>query len=409
MRIAFVAPFGLQPKGTVSFRMLPLARALASRGHKVRVVVPPWDDPSALPGTIHERVGEGLAGAGSLAVTTLALPRGGPQAVRLTGRLLQAALSGERGASRGSRTRPDVVHVFKPVGYSGLSGLVLGVLAVPWTLDTDDWEGPGGWADVNPYSPAQKLSVALMEAALPHLALSVTAASRTLEARAWDFGLPRKRVFYLPNGVSQDKYNAWGRAAQRRSTADVASGPVLLLYSRLAEFPWQWALQVLRQARASHPGTRLLVVGGGFFGEERQLQAEAVRIGLGDAVTVTGRVPEAELPALLAQGDVALYPMSDTLLNRAKSPAKLLEVMLMALPVVAHRVGQTSEFLGDAGVLVEAGNVEAMSRAVSALLDDPQRRNRLGEMARLRVLSEFNWDRLSAVAERAYGYSNYEL
>lgn len=404
MRIAFVAPFGLQPKGTVSFRMLPLALSLASRGHSVHVVVPPWDDPSAVPGTIHERVGEGLAGAGSLTVTTLALPRGGSPAVGLTGRLVRAALSGEgRAVSTGKRTGPDVVHVFKPIGYSGLSGLALRGLRVPWVLDTDDWEGPGGWADVNPYSPAQKLSVALMEALLPRLALSVTAASRTLEARTWDMGLPRKRVFYLPNGVSRDKYDAWGRAAQSRSTANLANGPVLLLYSRLAEFPWQWALQALAGVRKHHPKARLLVVGGGFFGEERALQTEAVRIGLGDAVTVTGRVPEADLPALLAQGTVALYPMLDTLLNRAKSPAKLLEVMLMALPIVAHRVGQTSEFLGDAGVLVEAGNVEAMSRAVSALLDNPERRQKLGDMARLRVLSEFNWNRLSAVAERAYG------
>ncbi|MDQ3930932.1 MAG: glycosyltransferase, partial [Chloroflexota bacterium] len=99
----------------------------------------------------------------------------------------------------------------------------------------------------------------------------------------------------------------------------------------------------------------------------------------------------------------ALYPMEDTLLNRAKSPVKLLEVMLMSLPVVAHRVGQTPEFLGDAGVLVEAGDVKAMSLSASALLSDAHRRGRLGEKARERAWAEFNWERLSGVAERAYG------
>lgn len=407
MQIAFIAPFGMQPKGTVSFRMLPLARALAARGHHVRVVVPPWDDPSAVPGaTVVE---QDCAGGGTLNVITLALPRE-PRVVSLTWRLVRSALGG--GQARGyGRTvhlsntgsfRPDVVHVFKPVGYSGLAGLALSGLRVPWALDTDDWEGPGGWADANRYSPAQKLSLAFMEAALPHLACAVTAASRTLEARAWDFGLSRRRVFYLPNGVSRDKYDTWGRAASARKSAQAENGPVLLLYSRLAEFPWRWPLQMLAGVRERHPTARLLVVGAGFFGEETLLQAEAGRIGLGSSVTITGRVPEVELPAILAQGDVALYPMADTLINRAKSPAKLLEPMVMGLPIVAHRVGQTPEFLGPAGVLVEAGDVEGMARAAADLLDDPERRIRLGEMARRRVWAEFNWKKLSRVAEQAY-------
>jgi glycosyltransferase involved in cell wall biosynthesis len=94
--------------------------------------------------------------------------------------------------------------------------------------------------------------------------------------------------------------------------------------------------------------------------------------------------------------------MEDTLLNRAKSPVKLLEPMVMSLPIVAHRVGQAPEFLGDAGVLVEAGDLEAMSEAAAALLSDAERRRRLGEQARERVWAELNWERLSGVAERAY-------
>lgn len=373
----------------------------------MRVVVPPWDDPSAVPGATFEAVQQDCAGSGTLNVITLALPRG-PRAASLTWRLVRSALGD--GPTRGyGRTvhlsntgsfRPDVVHVFKPVGYSGLAGLALSGLRVPWALDTDDWEGPGGWADANRYSPAQKLSLALMEAALPHLARTVTAASRTLEARTWDLGLPRKRVFYLPNGVSKDKYDTWGRAAYARE--GTPNKPVLLLYSRLAEFPWRWPLQALARVRERHPTAHLLVVGAGFFGEETLLKAEAGRIGLGSSVTLTGRVPEAALPAILAQGDVALYPMADTLINRAKSPAKLLEPMVMGLPIVAHRVGQASEFLGPAGVLVEAGDVEAMARAAADLLDDPERRVRLGEMARRRVWAEFNWEKLSRVAEQAY-------
>ncbi|HEX8230242.1 MAG TPA: glycosyltransferase family 4 protein [Chloroflexia bacterium] len=410
MRIAFIAPFGMQPKGTVSARMMPLARALAERGHGVHVVVPPWDDPNARPGAWFENVTGGKDGW--LCVETLVLPGGGPRSLRLTWRIVRAALNKPRPLANveGGRTRvreggPDVVHVFKPVGYSGLAGFALSGMRVPWVLDVDDWEGPGGWADVNPYSPAQKLSLALMEALLPRLAGAVTAASRTLEARTWDMGLPRGRVFYLPNGVSRSKYANWHRIPKAHLYPQDSIGthrPILLLYSRLAEFPWHWPLEVLARVRRDHPDTCLLVVGGGFFGEEKKLQGEALAMGLGESVKVLGRVPEEQLSVVLSAGDVALYPMEDTLLNRAKSPVKLLEVMLMGLPVVAHRVGQTPEFLGDAGVLVEAGDVEAMAASASALLSDSERRGRLGEKARERVWTEFNWEGLSGVAERAY-------
>lgn len=393
MRIAFIAPFGMQPKGTVSARMMPLAHALAEKGHHVRVVVPPWDDPSATPGFsggIVDRHPE----EGRLEVNTLAIPKSGLRSLKLTNAMLRAAFS---------NFRPEVVHVFKPVGYSGLAGFALSALRVPWVLDVDDWEGPGGWADVNPYSPSQKLSLALMEALLPRLARTVTAASRTLEARIWDMGLSRRRIFYLPNGVSHSKYAKWNPAPKAHLYPHGSEHrPTILLYSRLAEFPWRWPLEVLERVRRSHPDVRLLVVGSGFFGEEKKLQEEAAAKGLGESVTVMGRVPEEQLPAVLSAGDVVLYPMEDTLLNRAKSPVKLLELMVMGLPIVAHKVGQTPEFLGDTGVLVEAGDVEAMSDAIAALLSEPERRKRLGEAARRRVWAEFNWERLSGAAERAY-------
>jgi glycosyltransferase involved in cell wall biosynthesis len=424
MRVAFIAPFGMQPKGTVSSRMLPLARALAVRGHAVHIVVPPWDDLSAKPGT---RMDTGDEPAGEVTITTLPVPEHGPRAIPLTSGLVRAALRGPWGHPG---EQPDVVHVFKPVGYSGLTGLALSLRGVPWVLDNDDWEGPGGWADVNRYSPAQRLSITLMEAWLPRLARAVTAASRTLEARAWDFGLPRSRVFYLPNGVSKDKYGGSGDSESRIVNFELRTGPgilylkseirnwhseirnsqsairnipTILLYTRFAEFPWEWVLPVFQRVRERQPNTRLLVVGGGFFGEEERLEAEARRLGYGDeVVAVTGMVEERDLPSLLWWGDVALYPMRDNLINRAKSPVKLLEQMVMGLPIVAHDVGQVPHFLGDAGVLVPPGDVQGMADAAAALLADPERRTRLGEMARQRVWAEFDWRRLSETAERAY-------
>ena len=45
MRIVMIGPFGLRPKGTMSVRALPLAKALVANGHRVDVIMPPWSYP----------------------------------------------------------------------------------------------------------------------------------------------------------------------------------------------------------------------------------------------------------------------------------------------------------------------------------------------------------------------------
>ena len=47
MRIAFIGPFGMEPKSTMRVRALPLAKALARRGHQVALFLPPFHTPSA--------------------------------------------------------------------------------------------------------------------------------------------------------------------------------------------------------------------------------------------------------------------------------------------------------------------------------------------------------------------------
>ena len=62
-------------------------------------------------------------------------------------------------------------------------------------LDEDDWEGAGGWNDLEPYSWSQKKFFARQEKwGLTH-ADSVTVASRGLETIALSLGVAAKRCY----------------------------------------------------------------------------------------------------------------------------------------------------------------------------------------------------------------------
>lgn len=82
--------------------------------------------------------------------------------------------------------------------------------------------------------------------------------------------------------------------------------------------------------------------------------------------------------------DVVLLPSA-----REIFPNVVAEAMALGRSVVTVDAGGAPEIAGDAALLVEAGNVQAMAAAVSELLADTTRREALGARARRRIAEHF--------------------
>ncbi len=394
MKIVMVGPFGLRPKGTVSVRALPLARALVRRGHCVSVLVPPWNYP--------QDSGRSFEDEGVL-VRNVTLPAPLPvlNHLEITRCLVRMARA----------EHADVIHAFKPKSYAGLTAWVWWNFRRFWypqarlVVDTDDWEGAGGWNDLEPYGPVQRAFFAWQERwGLTH-ADAVTVASRALQTLAWSLGVPRSHVFYLPNGVSPAAITpAPARIAAIRDHLALGEQPVVLLYTRFFEFRLERLVAVWREVVADRADARLLIVGKGLFGEETRLRRLMADAGLAGTVIEAGWVEAEDVPGYLALADVALFPMDDTLLNRTKCSVKLAELLAAGVPVVAEAVGQVAEYIepGTSGLLVPAGHPKMFAGALLRLLRDEKKSKALGRAARERMQREFSWDRLAALAEAAY-------
>ncbi len=382
-----IGPFGLRQKGTSRARLVPLARALVERGHQIKVVLPPWDSP--------QDSGQ-EAEADGVVVSHVALPRSAPGVFHLS--------LGRRLAAEALAFRPDVVHCFKPKAYAGMAAFLLwyaarlGGTRVRLVLDTDDWEGPGGWNEIGPYTGLQKAFFAFQERwGLSHCH-ALTVASHALETIAWSRGVPRHRVFHLPNG--------WGAAdsVPEMEASPRSRGKVALLLTRFVEFDVPWLVEMWKEVLARVPEARLLVVGKGFFGEEDSLQRLADSEGLGESVKYLGWLEGDELRQRQQTAQLALFPYQDTLINRTKCSVKLIELMASGLPVVATYVGENGHYIehGMSGWLVPPDDKEAFADGVTSLLMDDRLRARLGKAARERILAQFNWSDLASQAERAY-------
>jgi len=383
----------------MSARALPMAKSLAARGHAVTLLLPPWQNPEE---------GGRRWEEDNVAVENILLPPGIPGLFHL--------LTALRLARRAMALHPDVIHLFKPKAYSGLAHWLLARLPRArrprLVVDSDDWEGPGGWNEIGGYTPAQRCFFAWQERwGLTH-ADAVTVASRALEGLVWAMGIPPERVFYVPNGTEQEaRGKKQGTGGKRQGTGGKKQGArtlhpasCILLYTRFFEFPVSRVVEVLKRVQKRVPEARLLVVGKGFSGEEEELLELARKAGLTDAVEYVGFVEPETLPAYFAQADVAIYPFDDTLVNRTKCPVKLLELLAAGVPVVAEAVGQNREYIchTETGWLVPPGDVDSFAEAVTRLLEDAQLRERLGQAAARDVRERFAWERLAETIERVY-------
>jgi glycosyltransferase involved in cell wall biosynthesis len=390
VKIVFLAPFGLRPKGTVIARMVPLAAELATLGCEVKIIAPPYTNPDDS-GTIETVRG--------ITVQNIRLGpfTGGASAPVLAWRMFRAALA----------EKPVLVHLFKPKGYGGLAAMIqtackhLGMPMPYLFVDTDDLEGRGGMNEICDYSPAEKRFFAFQEQWLPRHAAGVTAASRSLMEILQEKGLASEHLLYLPNCV--ENIPPGNGQAVRKQLGIAEDLPVLLLYTRFFEFGQDILHQVLAEIVHQVPAVRILVVGKGRHGEENRLRQAAQEKGFSNNLVMAGWVAPEHLRDYLAAADIALYPFNDTAVNRAKCPAKLTELLRAGIPVVADRVGQIPEYLAPEmhSLLCTPGNPSEMASKCIELLRSPERRAKASSALQSYILLHYNW--------RRYGELLYEF
>lgn len=404
MKIVFLAPFGVRPKGTVLARMIPLAVELQRRGHTVPIVAPPYTNPedSGKAETIQGVTITNITLTGScspVARRTSHVARNAAAAAVLPWRMLKTAMA----------EKPDLIHLFKPKGYGGIAAFLqilfrrLGLRLPPVFIDSDDWEGRGGMNDLLPYSAAERTVFRLQEQWLPRNSEGVTVASVELQSLFRGMGIPDDKILYLPNCVADERSGADGTAVRACLGID-ASAPVLLLYTRFFEFSQEKLHRLLADVHRRVPAVRFLIVGAGKNHEEELLIAAGKEKGFPDALAMAGWVQPEALPGFLAAGDVALYPFDDNLINRCKCPAKLTELLLAERPVVAHAVGQIAEYIehGVSGELCRAEDWEGMAESAVRLLLDRERAVSLGKVGRRRMLEKFAWKDAAERLEEFY-------
>ncbi|MCS4114604.1 glycosyltransferase family 4 protein [Salinibacter ruber] len=174
-----------------------------------------------------------------------------------------------------------------------------------------------------------------------------------------------------------------------RTSSAAAEPPYLLFVSTL--YPYKHADQAIRAfSRASEKCDRkdlhLKLAGNDPGTESERLKQIARENGVSGRVKILGAVPHTEMPVLYRQAQALLFPSSVESFG-----LPVLEAMACGTPVIGSNRMSIPEVIGDAGLVVDPADTEAMTDAVCRVLTDTSLQQRLAKAGKKRARS-FTWE-----------------
>ena len=195
------------------------------------------------------------------------------------------------------------------------------------------------------------------------------------------FGVDPARMHVVPNGVS----SVGGGDADAGRAAAAGAPYVLALGTAEPRKDLPTLVRAFAAVGAADPDVRLVIAGPDGWGAEA-LRDAITGSPVADRIVRIGWVDPAARADLLAGASVFAYP---SIYEGFGMPP--LEAMAARVPVVTTRAGAIPEVVGDAALVVDPGDVDALAGAIVRALSDEAERGRLVAAGASRA-AMFSWD-----------------
>jgi glycosyltransferase involved in cell wall biosynthesis len=221
----------------------------------------------------------------------------------------------------------------------------------------------------------------------------VVAVSDEVRQRLLQAGVRAERIDLVRNGIDLRPFD--GAVATLREEFEAGT----LIVGLVGRLSWEKGIEIFLETAArvlvDVPDAKFVVVGDGPDGEKLEALIDTLKIR--GSVRMLGR----------REGMPSVYASLDVMVSSSRQeglPMAILEGMASGLPLVAAAVGEVPTLVldGRTGVLVAAGDVEALAAGIVELLRDAEKRARLGAGARRLIEEEYSAGRMTADYLRVY-------
>lgn len=285
------------------------------------------------------------------------------------------------------RERFDILHVHTPV--AALLGRIAGRIAgVPMIVYT----AHGFYFHDRMRALPRRIFMLLERMAGMLTDLLFTQSAEDAQTAVAARFAPADRVLAIGNGVEAARFAPEDPARRERMRAALGVAPdavVIGMIGRMvAEKGYREFLAAAAAIAAARSDLHFVAIGERLPSDHAagiDAALAAARTALGERLILTGQ--RADIPDLLAALDLFTLPS-----YREGMPRTIIEAMMAGLPVVATDIrGSREEVVhGETGLLVPPADADALRQAFEALIDDPERRARMGAAGRARALDLFD-------------------
>lgn len=312
-----------------------------------------------------------------------------------------------------SSIKGQIVYAYKPklssFGLALLSGITKRRKVF---LDIDDWELSWHGGDDFQYKPSIKqLSrdflktngslrnpehpayTKLVENLIP-MAEKITTHNNFLRER---FG-----GTLIPNGKDMELFNPSLYNSEESRQELGLSGFKILMFPG-APRPYKGVEDILNALeKLRDPLLKLVIVGGSPYDNYDGFLHQK----WGHRLIQLAAVPYSDMPKYISAAHVVVVPQRDTPITRAQFPLKITDGMAMAKPILATKVGDISEILGNTGYLVEPGQPEALAIAIQEIFRNYEAAKKVGLTARKRCSENYSYESMATELKNVFNLND---
>lgn len=210
--------------------------------------------------------------------------------------------------------------------------------------------------------------------------------------------LDMDKVELLPNGIDLDTYQVLPAEGQFRKDYGIKKEEIIILYlSRLYSTKGlDILIQSISEILEDKPFIRLVIAGPDDHYQDK-LEEMISQLKIEDRVLITGPLYGKKKDEAYRDADIFVLPSQTESFGNV-----VVEAMASFNPVVVTRTCGVSEWLNpDNSVVINYDKLE-LKRALVDLLNDNDKRIKMSQNARKKVMSTFNWDKIVDELDEIY-------
>jgi glycosyltransferase involved in cell wall biosynthesis len=223
--------------------------------------------------------------------------------------------------------------------------------------------------------------------------LVITQALKAVLEREFQLNFQEGEVVIAPNGIELEQFARLPSAGEARKMAGLQENFTVMFSGHL--YAGRGA-DLMAELAVRFPKVQFVWVGGR-PSDVALWQSQLCERGIRN-VTLTGFIPNQDVPALLAAGDVFLMPYGKEIAgssggNSAEicSPMKMFDYMAVGRAIISSDLPVIHEVLNERNAcFCTAEDVKAWQACLQKLIDSPDLRMKLGEQAR-RDARQYSW------------------